>query len=122
MAWSEVRSSGLLEGSSCGPQLLTGACKIGVDSVLTRVMEAIEGAVAYTSRIWSRRIEKSQPAEREVMSVLWPVEKIWYYYLLAGGEMNLITDCSALSSLFESVSLSFSCTGEPCGWWSRAWT
>ena len=59
--------------------------------------------IAYGSKRWSRGDSKRSATDRECMAVMWAVNKFQPYFW--GRPFTLITDCSALTWLFKSQSL-----------------
>ncbi|CAN0060995.1 unnamed protein product, partial [Choristocarpus tenellus] len=62
-----------------------------------------EHVVAYASHRWSKTDSRRAPTERECMAILWAVEYFRSY--IWGRKFTLVTDCSALTWLFESREL-----------------
>ena len=71
--------------------------------MLTQCIEGVEKVIAYGSKRWSRGDSKRSATDRECMAVIWAVNKFQPY--LWGRPFTLITDCSALTWLFKSQSL-----------------
>jgi len=83
--------------------LSTDASEIGAGAVLTQCIEGVEKVIAYGSKRWSRGDSKRSATDRECMAVMWAVNKFQPYFW--GRPFTLITDCSALTWLFKSQSL-----------------
>ena len=83
--------------------LSTDASETGAGAVLTQCIEGVEKVIAYGSNRWSRGDSKRSATDRECMAVIWAVNKFQPYFW--GRPFTLITDCSALTWLFKSQSL-----------------
>ena len=85
-------------------RLHTDFSETGAGAVLTQVQEMVEKTLAYASHRWSKTDKKKSPTDRECLAVLWAVDKFTSYPL--ARPFTLITDCSALTWLFKSQTLS----------------
>ena len=83
--------------------LHTDASELGAGAALAQTPEEAERIVAFACHQWSRSDSKRSPTEREVMAVLWAVEHFRSY--LWGRRFTPRTDCSALTWLFKSQTL-----------------
>ena len=83
--------------------LSTDAGKIGARAGVTQCIEGVEKVIAYGSEMWSRWDSEKSATDRECTAVMWAVNKFQLY--LWGRPFTLITDCSTLTWLFKSQSL-----------------
>ena len=83
-------------------QLHTGASEPGAVAVITQIRKDSERVLC--SHRWSRADDKRSRTKREVIAVLWAVDHFRPY--VWGRRLTLITDCSALTTLFKRHGLS----------------
>ncbi|CAM9901154.1 unnamed protein product, partial [Sphacelaria rigidula] len=84
--------------------LHSDASEFAAGVALAQEADEREWIIEYASHRWSRADEKRSASEREVVVVLWSVERFRSY--LWGREFTLVTDSSALTWLFRSQNLS----------------
>ena len=83
-------------------QLHTDASELGAGVVITQIRKGSERVLC--SHRWSRADGKRSRTKREVIAVLWAVDHFRPY--VWGRRLTLITDCSALTTLFKRHGLS----------------
>lgn len=77
--------------------LQTDASSYAVGSVLTQRYDDREHVICYLSRTLSRQERKYSATERELLSVLWSIEKLRCF--LEGAKFSVVTDCYSLQWL-----------------------
>lgn len=85
-------------------QTHTDASEMGAEAALTQSSDGSERVMSYASHRWSATDGKKSATEREVMAVLWAV--VYFRPYLWGRKFTLVPDCSALTRLFRSQTLS----------------
>ena len=85
-------------------RLHTDASELGTGAALTQNIRGAERVIGYSSHCWSRGDAKRSLTEREIMAVLWAIKQHRPY--LWGKRCVLITDCSDITWLFTSQTLS----------------
>lgn len=77
--------------------LQTDASAYALGSVLTQKIDGEEHVICYLSRTLSKQERKYSAVERELLCVLWSIEKLRCY--LEGAKFSVVTDCYSLQWL-----------------------
>lgn len=85
-------------------QLHTNASEVDIGAVLTRTDEGSEHVIVCAGHSWSMMFVHRSATERELMAILWAIDKPRYY--LQGRKFTLITDYSARTWLSKGRMLS----------------
>ena len=80
-------------------ELHTDASTVGAGAVLMQAIDGVSRVIAFASHRFSRTDACRRPTERKCMGVLWEVDHVRPY--LAGRQLKVVTDCSAITWLFR---------------------